>query len=273
MYADFIKTELLPELKSLAAKFAVWWTFKSDSLLKSYLNDREIYLDTYFRPDELLNQVLNILKHSTQLANSNVIVLMDENLQMVFNTWFIFIPDIIHMHLLPHIVPAPAHIANSLQRKNMAENFYVDSPLNIIYKDPSSVFWLMPSIDFAINKSTGNVYSWSKLLFIFTDFCTNTSDFFTRHSDTIIEVNDNTSLSALLDFKFFHIAQIETILKQLTKFLGRQKGFVQSCPFLKHVPSFKRTKCNKFNDVLTFIDDVVNNNNNLMPSVPPGLQL
>lgn len=273
MYVNFIRAELLPQLISLASKYAVWWTFKPDSLLKSYLNDREIYMEKYFRPDELLEQVLNILKNSTQFSNNSVIVLNDEELQRVFNTYFIHVPDLIQENLLPHIVPAPEEISHCLQDKIMTDNFYVTSPVDIIYKDPSSVFWLTPVVDFAINKSTGNVNSWSKLLSVFTEFCTTNNECLTRHGDTILEIRENTFLNDLFDFKFFHISQIETILKSITKFLGRKNGLNQSCPLLKHISMYKQSSCNKFTDVLMFIDDVVNNNNNLMPYVPLGLHI
>ncbi len=164
MYTDFIKNKLLPELTLLATKYATWWTFKPDSLLKSYLDDREINLDKYFRPQELLKHVLNVLKKETQFSNNNVIVLMDEEQQRVFDSWFIFVPDIILTHLLTHVTTASSEIADSLQNKHMIADFYIDSPTDIIYKDPSSVFWLTPVVDFAINESTGNVYSWKKLL-------------------------------------------------------------------------------------------------------------
>jgi hypothetical protein len=183
------------------------------------------------------------------------------------------VPDIIQMHLLPHIVPAPINISNSLQNKHIANEFYVDSPTDLLYKDSSSVFWLTPVVDLALHKSTGNISAWKTLLSEFTDFCLNNLNFFTRHSDTIIEVNDNTSLSTLFDFKYFHVSQIESILKKITKFLGRKNGFLQSCPFLTHYLFYKQKSFNSFNDVIAFIDDVINNNNNLMPFIPHGLHI
>jgi hypothetical protein len=273
MYTDFIKNKLLPELTLLATKYATWWTFKPDSLLKSYLDDREINLDKYFRPQELLKHVLNVLKKETQFSNNNVIVLMDEEQQRVFDSWFIFVPDIILTHLLTHVTTASSEIADSLQNKHMIADFYIDSPTDIIYKDPSSVFWLTPVVDFAINESTGNVYSWKKLLFIFSDFCLNNKHFFTRHSETIIGINDNTSITNLFDFRYFHISQIENILKQITKFLGRKNNMIKNCHFLKHNQSFKVASNNKYTNVFNFIDDVINNNNDLMPHILSGLSI
>jgi hypothetical protein len=155
----------------------------------------------------------------------------------------------------------------------MTENFYIESPMDIIYKDPSSVFWLPPFLDFAINKSTGNVYSWNRLLFIFTEFCLNNTDFFTRHSDSIISINENTFLTSLFGFKYFHLSQIETILKKAAKFLGRKNSIIQNCHFIRHNPSFNVTSAKNHPNVFTFIDDIINNNNSLMPSVSSGLYI
>lgn len=271
-YVEFIERDLLPELNFLAEKYATWWTFKPFSPLKSYLNDREITLDEYFCLDEIKEQVLNVLKNANQYYNKDVIVLMDEEQQMVFDSWFIFLPDIVEEYLMPHVIAAPAEISNALQNKHMAANFYIDSPIDIIYKDPSSVFWLLPSIDLIINKSTGNVFFWNRLLFMFTDFCLNNKDYFTRHSDTILSINENTFLTSLFSFKYFHLSQIENMLKKITKFLGKKNGIIQSCHFMKNnsllnVPSTKK------HPVFTFIDDIVSNNNNLIPSFPSGIYL
>jgi hypothetical protein len=258
----------------LAAKYATWWTFKPASLLKSYLSEREIDLDEYFSLDELQEKVLMVLKSATQYSNNDVIVLMEEEQQMVFDSWYIFVPDILKDHLMAHVVAAPNDISSDLQNKHMVENFYIDSPTDLIYKDPSSVFWLPPSIDFAMNQSTGNVYSWNILLFMFTDFCLNNTNYITRHSDNIIGIHNNTFLTSLFDFKYFHLSQIETILKMVTRFLGRKNGITQNCHFIKHNPLFtEASSTTKHPNVFTFVDDVINNNNNLMPSLPSGIYI
>jgi hypothetical protein len=253
----------------LAEKYATWWTFKPLSPLKSYLNEREIVLDEYFCPNEIKEQVINVLRNAHQYSNTDVIMLMDEEQQMVFDSWFIFLPDIVEENIMPHIVAAPVEIAQALQNKHMTADFYMDSPLDIIYKDSSSVFWLPPSIDCVSNKSTEKFFYWNKLLFIFTDFCLNNKNYFTRHSDTILSINENTFLTHIFGFKYFHLSQIENMLKKITKFLGRKNGIIQSCHFMKN-NSLLRVPSTINHQVFTFIDDIINNNNNLMPSFPPS---
>ncbi len=114
-----------------------------------------------------------------------------ECLWLFLPSWYIFVPDVVENHLLSHVIPAPADISNDLQNKHMTEDFYVDSPVDLIYKDPSSVFWIPSFVDFAMNQSTGNVGSWNKLLFMFTEFCLNNTTYFTRFSDCIIGINEN----------------------------------------------------------------------------------
>ena len=272
LYVNFIRDGPLLQLQTLSEKYARWYTFKPNSLLQTYLNDREICLDKYFQPDELLNKVLQFLTKESHLSNNDVIELNEEQ-QIVFDAWFIFIPNIMKEHLMTHIIEAPKEIAESFQNKMMLENFYVDSPMDIIYTDPLSVFWILPEIDAVLTGSTGNVYSWNRLLFMFTELCLNRHDLFTRKNDDIISINENTSLTTLFQFKYFHISQFETILKHITKFLGRKAGLLDSCPFLKHNPTLFRLKSSEKVNVFNFIDYIINNNNNLMPYLPCPLYL
>ncbi len=134
-YVDFIEKELLPKINSLAKKYTDWWTFKPSSPLKAYLSDREIVMDEYFSLEELRYQVMSILRHAAQFPNnSDVIVLEDHELQMIFDSWYIFVPDV-ENHLLAHVIPAPADISNDLQNKHMTEEFYINSPVDLLYKD------------------------------------------------------------------------------------------------------------------------------------------
>jgi len=270
MYVNFIQNTLLPQLESLSEKNSIWWSFKPDSLLKYYLEDQQkITLNKYFQPEELKEKVLATLTNELQFTNQDIIMLNEEQ-QKVFGTCFIFVPDIIKEHLLSHVTTASAEIADTLQNQEMQNQFYIDSPqYDIIYKDPSSVFWTLPDIDFAMNGSTGNFYSWNILLSMFTDLCLNNHEFFTRQSDNIVSVNENTSLTPLFQFKYFHVSQIETILKQLTKLLGRNEGLTKCCPFIKRDYSLlNQIKSCKHNSVFKFVDDVINTNNNLMPYLP-----
>ena len=261
----FINNELLPELEKLESKYAVWWSFKPNSTLKKYLEEHQYYLTKYFTPSDLIDIVTDVLSNMTLAGNSDIIELNDE-LQIVFDSWVIYLPNLLQEHLMSHIVIAPLEISIQLTNENIANNLYIESPYDILYKDPSSVFWINPIVDFLINKSTGNIYSWKQILNTFTDFCTSNNEFFTRHSDYIISVNENTPLTKLFHFQYFHITQIETILRQITKFLGRQNGIFQSCAYLTYNYLFHTVNStSKYTNVFTFIDDIINNNNAYLP--------
>ncbi len=63
-------------------------------------------MDEYFSLEELRYRVMSILEHAAQFLNSDVIVLADQELQMVFDSWYIFVPDVVENHLLSHVIPA-----------------------------------------------------------------------------------------------------------------------------------------------------------------------
>jgi len=265
LYVEFISTKLIPELEALATKFAVWWSFKQDSTLKKFLGEQKYSLPQYFLPSDLKTVVENVLSNMTQEGNSNMIEL-DPELQQIFDHWIIYLPNIVEDCLLPHIIEVSPEISAQLKDEHMIKNCWVETPYEILFKDPTSVFWLHPICDFLINNSTGTVYSWPQLLNIFTDFCTNNKKFFTRHSDSIISVNENTPLTSLFGFQYFHTSQIENILKYITKFLGRRKGIFKSCSALKYSYMFHTiASTSKYNNVFTFIDDIINNNNAYLP--------
>jgi hypothetical protein len=195
-------------------------------------------------------------------------------MQIIFDNWVIYRPDIVETCLLPHIIEVSSEMSIQLKDDHMMKNFWIESSYDIIFKDPTSVFWCNPIVDFLINNSTGTVYSWPQLLNVFTDFCTNNKKFFTRHSDTIISINENTPLTLMFGFQYFHIAQIETILKCITKFLGRRHGIFKSCPALRYSYLFHSIASNSpYNNVFTFIDDIINNNNAYIPGTGRYLYL
>jgi hypothetical protein len=262
-----MKEALVPRLQELVSKYAVWWTFKSNSTLKTYLEEQRYILPKYFSPNNLLDIVIDVFSNMTVTGNSDIIEL-NNDLQIVFDSWIIYMPNLTKEHLMPHIIEAPMEISQQLTNEHILKDIAIESPYDILYQDPSSVFWFNPIVDFLINNSTGNTYAWQDMLNIFTDFCTNNKRFFTRHSDDIISVNNDTPLTHLFYFKYFHITQIETILRNVTKFLGRKNGIFESCSYLKYNYVFNDINTNdKYTNLFTFIDDIINNNNAYLPFI------
>jgi hypothetical protein len=265
LYVDFMKNKLVPELQELKSKYDQWWTFKSNSTLKTYLEEQRYIFPKYFSPDDLLNAVSDVFSNMTVAGNSDIIEL-DGDLQLVFDSWIIYRPNLMQEHLMPHVIEAPVEISHQLTNEHIMKNLAIESSYDILYKDPSSVFWFNPIVDFLINNTTGNTYSWQEIVNLFTDFCTNNKKFFTRHSDYIISVNEGTPLTKMFYFKYFHITQIEQILTKITRFLGRRNGIFDACAYLKYNFVFNDINTNeKYTNLFTFIDDIINNNNVYLP--------
>lgn len=222
-------------------------------------------MDQYFSPSVLRIVVVDILSNMVEPGNTNIVNL-DEDLQIVFDTWQIYMPNLMQKHILPHVIAAPQEIADEMTNKIMTREFHVETPYNILYKDPTSLFWIHPVIDFMIHKSTGNTKSWKKTVDMFVTFCSN-PNFFIRSGD-FVHILPNTPLVNLFAFKFFHVSQIEQILTDMTKFLGRKNGIYQSCPSLKYNYKFSNiASFSKYNNIFTWIDDIVNNNNPYLPTL------
>jgi hypothetical protein len=263
-YLEFITQSLLPEIERVSTKYSVWWRFKPQSPLKKLLEE-EIgmeYLADVFLPNDLMDTILN----SSQTEGNRNIIHLKGPMQKIFQTTLIYIPDLEKL-LLSHVDNASNTIA--LKNEAMAKELWLPSPLDLLYSDESSVFWLHPVINFMLSRHSIITWSWKSLMELFTDFCTSNTVCFSRINESFISVNENTPLTHLFKFKVFHVDQIEELLKQVTKYLGRCTTIANACPFLKmsSIPFVE------LNNVLTFIDDVITNNNDQVPSFTPHFYL
>jgi hypothetical protein len=200
-------------------------------------------------------------------GNSNIII-PDRELQQCFDTWVIYTPDI-YNYCINHIIPAPIAIASKLTKECFVNNFYVETPRNIIFNDPSSLFWLHPEINGIINLTKPHkiAYSWSELKELFLDFCTTDTYHFTRLDESIIVINSSSELASLFSFKFFKIDQVDAILKGITKFLGKKNTLEKCCKHLTFINPHNVD--NEYNNkIFKFIDLAINNYNSMLPYVP-----
>ena len=124
---------LLPELQDLESKYSVWWSFKPNSSLKTYLEEQKYILPKYFSPTNLLNIVMDVLSNMSVTGNSDIIEL-DNDLQIVFDSWIIYVPNLMQEHLMPHIIEAPAEISQQLTDEHIMKNLVIESPYDILYK-------------------------------------------------------------------------------------------------------------------------------------------
>jgi hypothetical protein len=268
IYLDYITTQLLPELKKLIFKFSTWWTFKPNSSLKSYLTSNNIFLDEFFLPNQLLSVILHLVhkKNMQEVYNENIIVLSDIRLQHCFQSSILYKPNILG-YCLPHIDLIANEQTATLMKRMIHNELYVDIPEELIYRDPSSLFWLHPDVNRIITDNKKIVFSWKELNLLFLDFITTNNTHFLRKEDMIFYINENSILSEIFNFKFFHKNQIEDILKQLTRFLGKSNNIKNCCEKL----SFKNLKIDEKS--FSFIDKNINNYNKLLPSIISPIDL
>ncbi len=259
MYVEFIKEQLLPELQHLTTKYSVWWTFKPDSTLKSYIERHHYKLNDYFIPDELLNILLDIIDSNYMAVEGNsALIIPDKFMKKCFSSWMLLKKDLA-FHCLEHIDVVEENISKNLQNKHIAMNLCVNSPIELLYNDRTSKFWVHPILNFHLNQNKDVAYSWTELHFMFLDFCTTNVEHFTRVNETIIAINSQSEISKLFQFKYFHLDQIDDLLKHATYFLGRTNKLQK----LWRYKTFNIMSEEEINQICTFVDDVINNNHNL----------
>ncbi len=130
----------------------------------------------------------------------------------------------IRMHCLEHVDEAPPAVSIPMQNEHIANDFYVNSPVEILYMDRTSQFWVHPVLHLLMNKNKQIASSWNELKLILLDICTLNTDHFTHVNENIIYVNTDSKLSHLFEFKYFHLDLIENLLKETSCFLGRKKN-------------------------------------------------
>jgi hypothetical protein len=267
MYLEYINSTLIPELQMLTSKYSVWWSFKPNSILLEYLQNHNIFLDTFFCPEDLFNAILKIAENNNMFEpGNNKIIVLDKTLQLCFKAWTVYVPDILK-YCSDHVLPVSKEQANYLQNESVHNEFFVNAPENIIYNDPACLFWLHPDLNSILNNSAQIIYTWKEINILFLDFCSSNNQHFSRKDDSIFVLNPTSELSHLFKFKHFHQDQIHDILTNVTKFLGKSKTLEFSCPHLK----FDFQNINK--KTFKFIDLVMNNYNRFLPAVMSYVQI
>lgn len=196
-------------------------------------------------------------------GNTNII-LPDMELQQCFQTHIIYTPNIPE-YCKQHVNPVPNEKSLYLLNQSIYNELYVNVPEDIIYNDPSSLFWLHPDINRYVTRNKQIVFTWKELNDIFFEFITSNNDYFCRKDETIFYINEQSEISNIFKFKYFHIDQIQLILKKVTKFLGKSNTIEQCCK------NIEMRNANK--DIFLFIDTYINNYNKLLPHVPCAIDL
>lgn len=249
-YTSFID-QLLTQITPLSLKFNQWWSFKPNSLLRKYLLEHEITLEIFFTFDALSNALNHLfdLRNLAQENNKDIIVL-DSPLQLCFQSFMIYKPFLYEAckHLIQR---APPEIETKLKNEKIFKHLSITCPKTIIYKDPTSLFYLYPPIN-KLMETGQHVFKWKELSLLFQDFCTSHPEHFSRQLD-FMEVKKDSPWASFLPFHYFHIHQCEAILKRITKYLGRKSFATYSCPNFQK-PLFPNLM---FNEIISLIEDKI----------------
>jgi hypothetical protein len=258
LYRDYITQNLIPRIHLMLSKYSVWWTFKSNSTLQTYLKEHKVFLKKYFTPEELCISLLNIFESRQMfVSGNNKLVKTDVKLQECFNTNVIYIPEFKN-YCDDHITEVSnLFTLNKLQNKKIKKNIIFETSEDLIFNDFSSLFWIHPEINFAINQNRKLVYSWNELYQLFLDFCTTNKDYFIQKPDSIIYINPSSSFANIFKIQCFHRNQIEDVLKTISKYLGKTNTINQYC---KH---FKTSVTDE--SVLSVLNIAINNYNKYVP--------
>lgn len=231
-------------------------------MLNTFLTDNSIHLNYYFLLEDLIQAVENYAEKNYLFETGNSdIICPDRQLKLCFDKNIIFRPDL-KRYCLKHLkIISKSELLN----KNIRNNFFVDCPSDIIYNDPSSLFWIHPSINRALTKNAKLTFSWNNLCTLFTNFINTPNAYVTPIHDSMFLINQTSIFADLFKFKYFHIDQVSIMLKQVTIFLGRTSTLDSICPKLK----FK----NISPATLLLLEDVINSTSTHLPYISSNIQL
>lgn len=220
-YLTFLQLTLVPELQTFVHEQCEWWSFKPTSTLAQYINSLEYSLELSFRPVELFNIIKNIAdSHHMFALHDSELIIPNKSLYRCLLSWHIPVKKL-YKYCLPHIW---------IVGKNY-KHFSLKSPSTLLYQDPSSVFWLHPTINNVISKNKKITYSWRELCHLFATFiCTNQVVTFNRNR---IYLKPNSFLCKELKLKYIEKTHIPTVLSFVTKFLGKSHNLLSLCKDLK----------------------------------------
>lgn len=249
-------------------EFEEWWTFKPESTLAKLIEKNHMSLDPHFRPIELTSLIEQLASKENMVGHGNYeIMYFNSEFKQCFNTAFVYRPNLYSL-CLPH-VDIVNDIKSFFLKNDLIKNeLYVESPLNIIYSDPSSKFWIPREFIYPyVCQDNQNIFNWKDLCSIFLKFVSNPESSITQMENSMFFIKEDSALAKLFNFKQFHKNQIPDILKKATKFLGKSNSILTLCPDLKF------SHISPYNPVVYWIEELIAKNNNLTPYIPSNIWL
>jgi hypothetical protein len=265
---NFLDTELIPKLTQKTIEYAEWWTFKPDSPLAQYLEERQLSLNQYFRPTELTSLIEHIANQDNMYERGNYeVMFLNEDFKRCFDTTLVYLPDLYNL-CLPHVDIVNDTKSFILKNEMIQNELIIQYQLDIIYSDPSSKFWIPRQlINPYICDDTQIIFTWKEICSKFLKFITSSHSSVIQTKNSMFFVNEDSILAKRFNFKQFHKNQIPDILKKTVRFLGKSNTILTLCSNLK----FPHIGPNE--PVVYWIEELILHNNNLKPYVPSKIYL
>lgn len=262
LYLEFLNTQLLPILNKKSVEYAQWWTFKPESQLARFLEKSQWNLNQYFTPSELISLIELIANQNNMFERGNYdIIFLNDDLKLCFDTSSIYLPDLYNLCLL-HVNVVNDTKSFILKNELIKNEIIINSPLDLIYSDPSSKFWIPRQlINPYICEDNQIIFTWKEICAKFINFITSPHSSIIKMENMFFISNDSV-IAKRFNFKYFHKNQIPDILKKMVKFLGKSNTILTLCPDLK----FSHIGPNE--PVVYWIEELILENNNLVPYVP-----
>jgi hypothetical protein len=265
-YLEFITNNLIPILKEKTNEYKEWWIFKPSSPLAIYIQQNNYMLNLYFRPSELVYILKAIADAKNMYAwGNNDVIILDEELQNCFNTTCIYLPKL-YSFCLCHVNVVTTEKCTSIKNEIIKNELFVDPPLNIIFNDPTSQFWIPQKYITSYNNNYRKkrfTYPWKDLNSLFFKFICRNDSGITQLNNAMFQIQPNCTFAEEFQFKFFHTQQVPIILKQITKFLGKSNNLLTLCSDLKFFDI-----SSPHDSVIFWIEEMITKNYNQLPYIP-----
>ncbi len=235
----------------------MWWRFHPNSTLAKYIHELGYSLKDNFRPIELINIIENIAEsHQLYDKQNSDYIIPNKQLYRCLLSMRVSKKKL-YKYCLPHVF---------VTEENQL-HFSLLYPSKLIYKDPSSLFWVNPSIGSAINPTALLTYTWQSLCSAFISFVSHPDNHLASVNMKKFYLKPDTILTKELKCSVIDTDNIQPILSKFVKFLGKTNTLFTLCEDLTFKDAFQLHKLS------TFIENIIVFNTDVVPSYLPDFHL
>ncbi len=139
------------------------------------------------------------------------VMFLNEDLKLCFNTTTVYLPELYNL-CLPHINVVNDTKSFLLKNDLIREEFFINPPLDIIFNDPSSKFWIPRQlINPFMCDDNQVIFTWKELCAKFLKFITSPHSSVIQMKNSMFFTNNDSIIAKRFNFKQFHKNQIPDI--------------------------------------------------------------